>query len=61
MMHAEIASKVEDGCAELVYLDEIEDLLESLEWMYLKILTLAMVPHTSRKYRATLDLSSPFL
>ena len=31
MMHAGVASKVEDGFAELVYLDEIEDLLESPE------------------------------
>ena len=38
-------------------MDEIEHLLETTEWVHLKISPIAMVPHKSRKYRAILDLS----
>ena len=57
MMHAEVEEKVKDGFAEVMFLDEIEPLLESEEWRHLKLSPLAMVPHKSRKYRAILDLS----
>lgn len=57
MMYAEVEANAMDGFAELIYLDEIEHLLESEEWAHLKISPIAMVPHKSRKYRAILDLS----
>ena len=57
MMHTEVEAKVKEGFAEVVYLDEIEDLLETEEYSELKISPLAMVPHKSRKFRAILDLS----
>lgn len=57
MMHREVEEKVQDGFAEIVYLDEIEHLLGAATWLHLKIIPLAMVPHKSRTYRAILDLS----
>ena len=57
MMHAEVEAKVKEGYAEVVYLDEVEHLLETEEWGQLKISPIAMIPHKSRKFRAILDLS----
>ena len=57
MMHGEVEEKVRDGFAEVVFIDEIKDLLGTEEWLQLKISPLVMVPHQSRKYRAILDLS----
>ena len=51
MIHSEVDVKVRDGFAELVFLDEIEHLLETAEWAHLKISSISMVPHKSRKYR----------
>lgn len=61
MMYVEAQAKVDEGFAEIIYLDEIEHLLGSEEWRQLKISPLAMVPHKSRKFRAILDLSFVFL
>jgi len=61
MMYAEVASKEEDGFVELIYLDEIEDLLKSPEWEHLRIFPIALAPHILQKYRSILNLSSPFL
>jgi len=44
MMHGEAAQKVKDGYAEIVYLDEIEYLLGTEEWLELNTSPLAMVP-----------------
>ena len=49
MMHSEVDGKVKDGFAELGFLDEIEHLLETVEWSHLKISPISMVPHKSRK------------
>ena len=56
-MLAEVAEKVREGYATVLYLDEIEHLLETEEWDHLKISSLAMVPCKSRIFRAILDLS----
>ena len=50
MMHVEAKEKVKDGFAEIIYLDEIEQLLVTDEWAHLKISPLTTVPHKSRKY-----------
>ena len=57
MMYAEAKAKVDEGFVEIVYLDEIENLLGSEAWRQLKISPLVMVPHKSRKFRAIFDLS----
>jgi len=54
---AEVAIKFREGYATVVYLDEIEHLLETGEWAHLKISPLAIVPHKSRRFRAILDIS----
>ena len=50
------AEKIRDGSAEVFYLDEIEELLGTVDWEYLKISSLDMFLHTIHKYRAILDL-----
>jgi len=57
MILTEVADKVREGYATVVYLDEIEHLLETEEWAHLKISPSAMVPHKIGNFRAILDLS----
>ena len=55
IIRSEVEDKVREGFAEIVTLDKIEHLLGTDEWVHLKILPLAMVPHKSRHFRAVLD------
>ena len=57
IMHAEVEEKFKDVFAQVIYFDEIKDILGTKEWAHLNIFPLAMVPQKSRKYRAILDLS----
>ena len=56
-IHNDIEGKRQQGFSEMVYWDEIKGKLGSAQWQHLKISSIFMIPHKSRKYRAILDLS----
>jgi len=49
-----------DASSEVVYLNKIEHLHDTPEWLHLQLSPLAMVEHKNWKYRDILDLSFTF-